>query len=223
MRNELWKVITGLFPEEEWIKQLDFSLATNGSPYDETVKIEQQQVFVNPYLRYGEVLEALLSDSDFLNSGEGKLLFQEAMALLLDIDRYRGCDGNFFLKRLIEKEVLDNCLGEEIRRFYLLLTVEEQKRTLENILFFYQTEQTVFTFVRQITALFPHSLLFQEKDKPDLVYIYMGVPKTREIQWKIEKCKDLFLRPDIQVHIAWEKAFLVTDMQILENTGKYIV
>ena len=142
---------------------------------------------------------------------------------MLDIERYEGFDYNAFLKRLVEKELLAKAFGEDIFQFYQRLTVEEQKRTLENIVAFYRSEQTIDSFVKEVIALFPQSMLFQQKDAPKHIYLYMGTPKAREKQWKIERCKELFLDMDIQLHIAWEEAFLLTDLQSLELIGKCIV
>lgn len=221
MRNELWKIIGELQETEE--TDWEFVVATSGSPYDEVVNIKNQQVEINPYIQYGELLASLLDQTAFLESEEGKLLFHQAIDTLLEVERYVGCDQKYFLKKWIEKEVLQNCFGENIRRFYQGLTIEQKNRTLENILFFYQHKPQMGVFVREVVALFPQCMLFQKRDEEKHIYIYMGSSKDRHVQWMIERCKDLFLPMDMQVHIAWEEAFLLTDMHRLDSSGKSIV
>lgn len=221
MRNELWEVIGKKDLQE--IDDLEFRAATSGSPYQEVVKMDGQQVTVNPYLKDGELLADLLVHNDFMESEEGKLLFHQAIHILLQIERYKGCDKNFFLKKIIEREILEKRFGEEINQFYHKLTREEQTRTLENILFFYQHRQHIDVFVREVVAIYPHCMLFQKKKEQKHIYIYMGIPKDRQAKWMIERCGDLFLPMDTQIHIAWEEAFLLTDMHRLEAEGKCIV
>ncbi len=223
MRNELWKVATGLALSEEEFGKLEFVPAISGSPYDEAVKEDEHRFAVNPYIRYGGVLEALLRDEGFMRSSEGQILFQEAVSRLLDIDRVQGIDKNFFLKKWMEEEILSKHFGEASYQFYQMLTVQEQKRTVENLVYFYQQRQTVTAFVREVTALYPKSLVFQKKDDTGHIYIYMGMPKSRERVWQLERCKELFLPMEMQLHIAWEEAFLLTDLQEMEEIGKCIV
>lgn len=221
MRNELWKIIGRLRETEEM--DWEFVVATLGSPYDEVVKINKKQVEINPYLQYGDLLASLLEQTAFLESEEGKLLFHQSIDTLLQVERYAGCDKNFFLKKLIEKEVMENCFGEDIRTFYQRLTIEQKNRTLENILFFYQHKSQMGAFVREVVALFPKCMLFQKREEANHIYIYMGTPKDRHVQWMIERCKDLFLPMDMYVHLAWEEGFLLTDMHMLDMRGKWIV
>ena len=201
----------------------EYVLATSGSPYDEVVQIEKEQIAINPYLQYGDILAQLLEHNVFLESEEGKLLFHQAIEMLYEIEKYTGCDKNYFLKRLIEQEMLENCFGEEIRIFYQGLTTGQKNRTLENILFFYQHKSQMGAFVREVVALFPWCMLFQKREEEKHIYIYMGTPKDRHIQWMVARCKDLFLPMDIRVHLAWEEGFLLTDMHRLDNNGKCIV
>lgn len=222
MRKELWKTACELALTEEELGELEFIPAVSGSPYEEVVQVSGKTVTVNPYIRYGNQLKALLSDEAFMRSREGQLLFQEAIRILLDIERVQGIDKDYFIKKWLEEEIIDKHFGEEIAQFYQKMTVQEQKRTLENLQFFYQHKQTVTSFVKEVVTLFPHSLLFQKKSDTRQIYIYVGMPKSKETEWKIERCKELFLPMETAVHIAWEQEFFLTDMQPLESIGKHM-
>lgn len=223
MENAANITVSVLDISQEQSEQIEYLLAQSGSPYNEVVRIEEQRVYVNPYLHYGGIMAKLLSNADFLNSNEGKLLFHKGMEILREIEIYKGFDKNYFLKKSVENEIKQGYFGDKIIEFYEMLTAAEQNRLLENIVKFYQSEQCIDIFARQVIALFPNSLLFQKKENTKCIYIYMGEFKTSKALLKIERCKELFLSPTIQVYIAWEEPFLITDLQRFEATGKHIV
>lgn len=221
MGNRIWELIGERAIQNQ--EELEFVIATQGSPYDEVTGMEGQQIAINPYIQYGGILSGLLENDSFLQSEEGKLLFHQAVYRLLQIEKYAGCDKNYFIKRLIEKEITTGKFGEEISEFYQMLIGKEQNRTLENIMFFYQHKQSVDVFAREVSELYPHCMLFQNIEEPGHIYVYMGTAKDRHVLWMIERCRDLFLPIDTQVHIAWTEAFLMTDMHRLDVNGKCIV
>ena len=127
-----------------------------------------------------------------------------------------------FIKKLIEEELQNSCFGEGISLLYKSMTLYEKRRTLENIIFFYKNRQSVTAFARQILVLYPQSLVFAKKDDCKNIYVYLGVAKNKEDLWKINRCKDLFLEMNTQIHIAWEEGFLLTDMKNVEPLGNIV-
>ena len=110
MGNRIWELIGERAIQDQ--EELEFVIATQGSPYDEVTGMEGQQIAINPYIQYGGILSGLLENDSFLQSQEGKLLFHQAVYRLLQIEKYAGCDKNYFIKRLIEKEITTGKFGE---------------------------------------------------------------------------------------------------------------
>ena len=77
MGNRIWELIGERAIQDQ--EELEFVIATQGSPYDEVTGMEGQQIAINPYIQYGGILSGLLENDSFLQSQEGKLLFHQAV------------------------------------------------------------------------------------------------------------------------------------------------
>lgn len=230
MRNELWQTLFGhgsghRFTEEE-ISRCIYKIRTEGSPY---VEVEDDfnarmpdgsyEIAVNPYIRLGKILYPLLEDTAFCDSPEGQLLFHEAVQLMSDIDRVSGADMDTLIRQLVYEEIAEGCYGREIADFLTTLGMQEKSAVLDYLLLLYRNGREPYPFIGAILLLFPQSVVFREKQKPDMIYIFMNTAQDERQLARYKAAKMLFLPMGITVKLSWEQPFILTDINDLEQYG----
>lgn len=222
MRNELWQVILEQGLTEDEINRYIYKVRKTGSPY---VEIEDKipegscELAVNPYIRLGRILAPLLEDRDFCEAADGQLLFHEAVRFIFDLDRVSGADRDTFVKALIYDEIAGGCYGREIAAFFAALGMQEKSAVLDYLLQLYRGGSELYPFIGVVLLLFPQSIVFREKQKPDIIYICMNTKKNEWQSHRYKAAKALLLPVGITIKLSWEQPFVLTDINNLEQYG----
>lgn len=226
MTNELCRVLLQSDLTEDGIGSCEYKLRTFGSPYQEIEEekiIPEQEVLVNPYHHYYQVLEPLLEQEDFLYTSEGRLLFHELVKSMIEIDRYAGIDKNTIKKEILKHKLLEGCYGEHISSFLKELTISQQNGTIDNLLMLYQNREEAYSFIYEIQLIFPDSVIFREYKEKNKLYVYLATEKQKSAIKKYKAVEDMFLPRDITVHLTWNQPFVLTDTNEIEAWGNRMI
>lgn len=221
MKKELWQVLLQSGLSEEQIKACKYVQRKSGSPY---LEVEQKKVMpekeieVNPYIRLYQVLAPVLEE-DYRERAEGKLLFQIFTELMFEIDRYQGCDVDYFLKEQLQQEIEEGCFGEEIGSFFRDRDICQKKGILDCLLMQYRSREQIYSFVYAMQLVFPSSLIFRDRKKKETLYVCMGTAKRREVEQQYECVKKLFLPMGMNISLAWDNPFVLMDISDMELIG----
>ena len=230
MRNELWQALLEHNFTEKEINKCIFKIRKEGSPYvvveehfDTRMAGSSREIAVNPFIRLGKVLAPLIEDREFCDSPEGQLLFHEVVQLTLDMDRVSGADRDTFVKGLVCKEIAGGCYGKKAAEFLASLNMQEKSAVLDFLLRLYRGGREPFPFIGVVMVLFPRSVIFREKQKPDILYIYMDTKEDERQLARYESAKALFLPIGFTVKLSWEQPFILTDIHNLEQYGNTLI
>ncbi len=226
MTNELCRVLLQSDLTEDGIGSCEYKLRTFGSPYQEIEEekiIPEQEVLVNPYHHYYQVLEPLLEQEDFLYTSEGRLLFHELVKSMIEIDRYAGIDKNTIKKEILKHKLLEGSYGLHISRFLKELPPSQQNATVEYLLMMYRNKEEGYSFIYEIQLIFPNSVIFREYTQKDKLYVYLGTEKQKSAINSYNAVKDMFLPRDMKVYLTWNKPFVLTDTNEIEIWGNCMI
>lgn len=230
MENKLWNVRSAHGLTDREIGRCIYRLQKEGSPYMETelqkdgsVADDAYEVALNPYLRFARIFAPLLEDSAFCESQEGNLLFHETAQLLSVVDRISGADRDTFVKRQMEDEIRGGCYGSMAADLMCTLTTQEKSALLDYLLQLYRGRGEPYPFIGAVLLLFPQSLVFRERQKPDVLYICLDTAENETQAARFETVKMLLLPMGTTVRLSWQQPFVLTDISELEQYGNTLV
>ncbi len=230
MENKLWNVRSAHGLTDREIGRCIYRLKKEGSPYMETelqkdgsVADDAYEVALNPYLRFARIFAPLLEDSAFCESQEGNLLFHETAQLLSVVDRISGADRDTFVKRQMEDEIRGGCYGSMAADLMCTMTTQEKSALLDYLLQLYRGRGEPYPFIGAVLLLFPQSLVFRERQKPDVLYICLDTAENETQAARFETIKMMFLPMGTTVRLSWQQPFVLTDISELEQYGNTLV
>ena len=68
---------------------------------------------------------------------------------------------------------------------------------------------SILIFKKVLKYIYPNVLLYQMKNQPNLLLIYLGMHKTKKELKKIEFIQDMFLPLEFNTRIFWDKHFRI--------------
>lgn len=83
----------------------------------------------------------------------------------------------------------------------------------------YRNREQIYCFVKQMQILFPDCLIFRKRTEQKEIYLYMGRTKNKESERKTEFARQIFLPKSYRMHMAWDKPFILTDINAMEPIG----
>ncbi len=230
MEKKLWNLLSGHGLTDREIGGCIYRLQKEGSPYveaelqkDNNAADAVREVTVNPYLRFAKIFAPLLEDSAFCESQEGKLLFHETVQLLFAVDRISGADRDTLVKRQMEDEIRGGCYGSMAADLMSTLTTQEKSAMLDYLLQLYRGRGEAYPFIGAVLLLYPQSLVFREKQKPDVLYICLNREENETLAARFETVKMLLLPIGTTVRLSWQQPFVLTDISELEQYGNTLV
>ncbi len=230
MEKELWEaLLTHGFTDKD-IGRCIYTLRRAGSPYveaellnDGSINDGAYEIAVNPYLRFGKIAAQLLENRTFCEGQEGKLLFHEMIWLLSEIDKVSGADRDTFVKKQVADEIRGGCYGSAAADLMSTLTTQEKSAMLDYLLQLYRGRGEPYPFIGAVLLLFPQSLVFLEKQKPDVLYICLNREENETLAARFETVKMLLLPIGTTVRLSWQQPFVLTDISELEQYGNTLV
>ena len=103
------------------------------------------------------------------------------------------------------------------------LTTQEKSALLDYLLQLYRGRGEPYPFIGAVLLLFPQSLVFRERQKPDVLYICLDTAENETQAARFETVKMLLLPMGTTVRLSWQQPFVLTDISELEQYGNTLV
>ena len=83
--------------------------------------------------------------------------------------------------------------------------LDEQRKLASLLLLQYQVGSALSIFQKAVTQFYPDCLIYQVKNEPEVILLYLGLPASEEP--KIHALQELFLPIQYQLRVFWESHF----------------
>ncbi|SFA80150.1 hypothetical protein [Clostridium frigidicarnis] len=219
--NYIWDVL--LKSDEECIsrEKIKFILPEICSPYMEisfidinnTMLPEDKTVEVNPYYRFYDIFKDLFD----INMEESKelreVLFDIVVHYLGELDLNQGLCKEEFYKKFFMRDIKNGIFGQELYSDINILSKEELDYILSGLITLYITGVSLHLFNKILKKVFKNNRVYLNQDNPKDMYIYLGQPKTNDLNKKIEIITKLFLPINMNAFIYWDYHFGILDAE----------
>lgn len=216
--NFIWDIILtaqGLGMKKE---DIFFEMAENSSPWYEqsfTILNEKEipnpKVPINPLFRFGETFGAFLhSDLDEMEELKGYIL-DIALHFICEADLQKGITPQDVYKKFIKDEFLN--FGASERMVFFKFTLEEQEKFLICYLNQLKIGSHLTHFREMVHHIYPNAILYQIKDEPEELLLYLDCEKTQEREEKLQLLLDCFLPLFYRISLFWDRHFGVIEVK----------
>lgn len=210
--NFIWDII--LTAQEKGLKKEDifFSMAKDCSPWYEQSfstlnekEIPNLEVEVNPLFRFGATFGNLFHpDLDDFLEYKGFLL-DVCLHFLSEVDLQKGVTPNDIYKKLVRDNIL--AFPEEEREIFLSFSPKEQEIFLIAYLNQLKTGSSLSMFRELVHQLFPNSNLYQIKDEPEEILLYLSQAEHSILHKQVYFVLDCFLPLFYHISVFWSHHF----------------
>lgn len=208
--NLIWEI--ALQAKENGISENDlfFQQASECSPWYEQSfpcineqEVRSPAVEINSLYRFSDIFQELLHDMD--GTVLQRYLFDAAIHLILDRELLAGVSlRDLYIQKLLH-ELCDDAFGGATAAIYRTLLPKEQRMVASLLLTQFQTGSSLLVFQQAVRMFYPSSILYQFKDQPETLLLYMGCAQTKAPC--IQMLQELFLPLQYQVRIFWTSHF----------------
>lgn len=228
--NYIWEAL--LAAEKNGIeeRELRFPEAKNPSPYVEvsfvdlnTIVPENPEIQVNPLYRFSRVFSELLAP-DVREYGE-------ARALLLDVfmhytartDLLSGMHRQEYYFLFLQKELKEGAYGKRAAEAYALFDAGQQRRIVSSLIGLYRSAHYKEIFRELVTAFYGNAIVYEERDRPEVLYLYVGRKETGTERKKLRFLADTFLPVNTEVKIFYDRHFGILDLEETMVTDRILL
>lgn len=219
--NYIWDIL--LRAREQGFSDSDifFCQAKNCSPWYEQsfsflneTKITDPQVEINTLYRFSCIFQELLHEQT--RTELRQYLLDIAVHLLADRELLSGLSSQDFYVQKLMLEMRDGTLGEGLARLSNVFTHDEQRKLASLLLLQYQIGSALSIFQKAVTQFYPDCLVYQVKNEPEEILLYIGLPSSEEP--RIHALQELFLPMRYQLRVFWEHHFGVIGVDATMHT-----
>lgn len=210
--NFIWDII--LVAEENNMKKEDifFKIAQDCSPWCEQSfpilnekKIPDQQVEVNPLFRFGSVFGSFLHP-ELDELPEFQAFFMDiALHFICETDLQKGITPNDIYKKFIKDEFLN--MDERSKAVFFSFSSKEQEIFLISYLNQLKIGSSLSSFREVIHHIYPNALLYQIKDEPEQLLLYLSTEENEEKKQQVELLLDCFMPLYYHISVFWTHHF----------------
>lgn len=185
--------------------------ADAASPYYELGPEELRQeepgvAAYNAMCRYGAIFEPMLSKEH----ADGELdacFFDMISRFLIHVDLKEGLSVPEYRRRKTIEALLSGICGDRVRVLYAQLPPEKRYRIAVYVCTMDDGEPSVFLFGKALVDLLDTGALYQDKEDPDFLILYVGRKKNEADLLVIELIQALLLPVGRRLKIMWETHF----------------
>ena len=198
--NYIWDIV--IKAKQNGIKadKLFFKQGKDVSPWYEQSfssinqnEVDDSKIEINSLYRFNDLFGKYLHEGFLENIEFKEKFFDLVIHFLSEIDLAKG----------ISKESI-----------YLLQLEEE----IDNgVLLQLKLGSSLYNFRQALKNIYPDVLLYQIKEKPHRILIYLGIKKTDKQVRKIKFINDMFLPIEYNVRMFWENHFGVGGVEVTLN------
>lgn len=107
----------------------------------------------------------------------------------------------------LEEEIEEGIFGKEIGKNFKAFNKNEKDTILPILLTQLKLGSSMYNFRQALKSIYPDVLLYQMKEEPNRILIYLGMKKDEKQIRKINFIIDMFLPIRYKTRIFWEKHF----------------
>ena len=200
-------------------EDLFFEAAKDFSPWYEQAfsvinekSVPSPKIEYNPLYRFSDLFQELLSPELYGFNEYRKFIFNAVSHMLVWCDLHHGLSKDaFYIQRFIQ-DIKGADFGTENAEAFQTLSKDIQKSLSSLLLAQYRTGSSLLIFRSSIQLVFLNALLYQERNHPKQLILYLGDTKSNVLAGKIQLLEELYLPMGYQVRIFWEHHFGVMDV-----------
>lgn len=192
---------------ENYSPQKKFRFMKKISPYIEAVEQNQNEIAVNPLLRFAPIFDAFNDLDDQLNKNElANVVFHQ----LARLDRCAGFTPTIAELSFLNGEIEGGFMGEEAQTLWR--SIDDKTK----IIFLCRLRNQMLNggrenyFFAATSMLFPNSALYREKSSGQY-YIFIGANKTVDNLRKARLLEIFFWSLDQKLDWVWTHHFGIID------------
>ena len=219
--NYIWDIL--LRAREQGFTDTDifFCQAKDCSPwYEQSFSCLNETQVIDPHIeintlyRFSNIFQELLHEET--RTELRKYLVDLAVHILVDRELLSGLSSQDFYVQKLMLELRDGTLGVSLARMCSAFNYVEQRKLATLLLLQYQIGSTLSIFQKAVTQLYPDCLVYQVKNEPEVILLYLGIPASEEP--RIHTLQELFLPIQYQLRVFWESHFGVIGVDATMHT-----
>lgn len=228
--NYIWEALLAAAENGMKEKELRFLAARDPSPYVEvsfadlnTTVLENPEIRVNPLYRFSCVFSEIFSP-DVREYSETRELFLDVF--LHDIartDLLSGMHRQEYYFLLLGRELEEGAYGKQAAEAFALFDVRQQRRILSSLTGLYRSAHYKEIFRELVTALYENAIIYEERDRSEVFYLYVGRWETEAERKRIRFLADTFLPLNTEVKVFYDSHFGILDLEETMMTDRILL
>ena len=216
--NYSWEIVLRA-KDKNLIKQdLFFKAASNASPYYEQAfsMINQTEIIdctieLNPLYRFDYIFNQMLH-CELKDLGSFRdYLFDLTTHFLCDVDLYQGLTCKDIYLQKLKTDILHHQYGDVVENIFKLFTKNKQQDMIIFTLIQLEVGSSLHHFRRVVHTIYPECLLYQMKEEPNLLIVYLPKQEKNEGE-RLNLMIYMFLPIGYKIRIFWENHFGVLNI-----------
>lgn len=216
--NFIWDIILTAQKQQIKKEEIFFTRAKDSSPWYEQSfstlnekSIPSLQVEVNPLFRFGSTFASIFHP-ELEDMAEFKEYFLDvSLHFLCESDLQKGITPNDVYKKYIKDDFLS--LSPEAKNVFLSFSLKQQEIFMISYLNQLKTGSSLASFREMVHHIYPKCILYQIKDEPEKLLLYLDQKKTEEKETQMELLLDSFLPLFYQLSLFWDVHFGVIEVE----------
>lgn len=219
--NYIWDIM--LCAREQGFSDADifFCQAEDCSPwYEQAFSYLNETLVINPDIeintlyRFSGIFQELLHDQT--RPELRKYLLDIAVHILVDRELLSGLSSRDFYVQKLMLEMRAGTLGATFAHMCSAFNYDEQRKLASLLLLQYEVGSRLSIFQKAVTQFYPDCLVYQIKNEPEIILLYLGFPTSEEP--RVHALQELFLPVQYQLRIFWEHHFGVIGVEATMHT-----
>jgi len=222
--NYIWDIV--IKAKQNGIKadKLFFKQGKDVSPWYEQSfssinqnEVDDSKIEINSLYRFNDLFGKYLHEGFLENIEFKEKFFNLVIHFLSEIDLAKGISKESIYLLQLEEEIDNGVFGEKIRDNFKVFNKNEKDKILPIVLLQLKLGSSLYNFRQALKNIYPDVLLYQIKEKPHRILIYLGIKKTDKQVRKIKFINDMFLPIEYNVRMFWENHFGVGGVEVTLN------
>lgn len=212
--NYIWEMVIKAKQNNLKSSELFFKQGNDISPWYEQSfsslnqkEIENTNIEINSFYRFNDLFSKFLHEGFLENIEFKEKFFDLVIHFLSEIDLSKGISKESIYLLQLEEEIDVGVFGKEIGKNFKAFNKNEKDKILPILLTQLKLGSSMYNFRNALKSIYPDVLLYQMKEEPHRILIYLGIKKDEEQIKKMNFIIDMFLEVGYKPRIFWEKHF----------------
>ena len=214
--NYVWEIL--LRAQECGLEKKDlfFTQARQFSPWYEQAfscinenEVCESVIELNTLCRFSAIFQSLLFHQN--RPQLSAYLLDLAVHLLAEAELLTGLTVQDYYVQKLTGDIAGCCFGPDVAQTFQQAPAGQQRAIAQMLLRQYQLGSSLLMFRRALTAIYPECMLYQLREEPDALLLYMGRPATEASL--LQMLAELFLPITYTLRVFWEHHFGVIGVE----------